>query len=371
MIDVSWRRQLLLACKYPQATGNFLIDKIFYRGKQKPFPRIINCFITEKCNFNCPMCHVKESRFNRMGELSFNDLKKIFDEAKNFFSAFQLTGGEPLLHADVAKMIDYLTKNGMVKGVVTNGLLLEEKAEALIKAGLDFLAISLDGPDDKTQFERCRVRNSFEKIQRGIKKVATIRGKNLFPNIRIATVVSHTNLNNFEKILEISEKAGSDQWSISHYFYYYDEIKNKQVLFARKYNMGLDVWGEYLGKNKEFFDCRERKLLEKKLGKILEFKKKNKSQVKITLPICLDVENYYKGIFPRKDSVCTSPYNQIFIRGNGDIEMCQGYILGNIKKNTILEAWQGDKAKHFREIFAIHKVMPACFRCCALEVKFK
>lgn len=371
MISLSPRQKIILALKYPKATRNFFWDRLFYRRKAVPFPRLVNCFVTERCNFNCPMCHVKESRQRKMAELSFRALKKVFDEAGKFSPSFQLAGGEPLLHSELIKIIRYLTERKIVKGVVTNGLLLEEKAEELVSSGLDFLGISLDGPDEATQYRRGYVKGSFAKIVRGIKKVIKVRGERLFPNIRIATVISPINLDNYDWILKLAERLRVDQWSLSHYFYYFREIKNLQEKFAEKYQMGKDVWGDYLGEKKELFNQPEREQIKQKWAKISRLITEGKNKTRITFQEKVDIDQYYTGVFPSKKSVCTSPYQQIFIRGNGDVEICQGYLLGNIKKESILDIWHNQRSKHFRQVFEKVGVMPACFRCCALDIKFE
>lgn len=370
MIDLDLKRKIILGLKYPNTATNFLSDKIFYRDKETPYPRLINCFITERCNFNCPMCHVRESRMKKMANLSFADLRPVFIESAKFSSSFQLTGGEPLLHPELISMIRFLTENHLIKGIVTNGLLLEDLAEELVNSGLDFLAVSLDGPNEETQFKRGYVKNSFAKIERGIKKIIKARGGRLFPNIRVATVVSEINLGNFEKILSIAEEWKVDQWSFSHFFYYPNTVKMMQRTFAEEYDMGEDVWGEPLKKGVEWFDKKQREIVKNKFLEILNYRNSGKCKVRISLPPNVDIDKYYSGAFPSQNSVCTSPYNQIFIRGNGDVEMCQGYILGNIKKDKISDIWRGGKAEHFREVFSKVGVMPACFRCCALDIKF-
>jgi len=368
MAQLNLKKQLYLAKKYPKTAINTLIDPVFYHKKATPFPRLINCFITERCNFNCPMCHVKNSRLEHLQELSLNDLKKFFKQISPYSPSVSLAGGEPLMHPDIIKIIKYLNHQKIVKGMVTNGLLLEEMASDLISSGLDFLAISLDGPDEKTQYKRGLVKNSFPKIINGIKKIIELRGKNPFPNIRIATVISKANIKNFDKIYQIAKELGVDEWSISHHFYYYDKIKQQQKKFGDKNNFGTDVWGEYNGQNKEFFNQEERKIIKEKLAHIQELSKTSK--VKITMPTSFDIKNFYTGTIPKKTSTCTAPFNQIFLRGNGDIEICHGYILGNIKDDKIINIWTGQKTTRFQQYIKKHKTIPACFRCCSLNPKF-
>lgn len=370
MIDISLTKKIILALKYPRTARQLLIDRWFYPNRPALYPGLINVFMTEKCNYNCQMCHLKESRQRVNQELPFEDFCRIADESSKHAPAFQLTGGEPFLYSRLEEAVYYLTQKRLVKGIVTNGFLLEEKAEELVENGLDFLAVSLDGPDEKTQYKRGKVRGGFAKIVSGISKVIKIRGKRAFPNIRIATVISKNNLYNFEKIFSLAVDLQVDQWSLGHYFYYPKEIKTRQEIFAKKFKMGKDVWGEPLNKGSELFTCEQREMIKNKYKKIIAYRQSEKCKVRISFQPDIDIDKYYLGCYPSGNSVCTSPNNQIFIRGNGNIEMCQGYILGNINKDNIKNIWHNEKAKHFRKVFSKVGVMPACFRCCALNIKF-
>lgn len=368
MPKINLNKQLALILKSPRTAQNIILDKVFYKNSPSPFPRLINIFTTEACNFNCPMCHVKSSRVKNMSQILFKDLKRIIDESIQYSPSFQLTGGEPLMHPHIFKIIKYISDRKMISGLVTNGLLLEKYAQDIIDSGLDFLAISLDGPDENTQYQRGYVKYSFGHIIKGIKKIIKLR-KGHMPNIRLATVISKFNLSNFDQIYNLAIKLKVDQWSLSHHFFYNKNIKTKQLQFSKKFKMGTDVWGEYIGNKKEFFTKEERQNLKSKLNTLnRQIIKSRKIKSNIISPST--IKPYYTDTYPSQQSSCISPLRQIFIRGNGDVEMCQGYILGNIKKNRLKSIWVNSRAQHFRKIFRSHPIMPACFRCCALNIKF-
>lgn len=370
MANLNIKKKIKLALKYPLTAKHTVFDKFLYENKATPFPRLINCFITERCNFNCPMCHVAASRFKNMNELSLEYLKKFFDNIAKFSPSISLAGGEPLMHPEIIDIIKYLDQKKMVKGLVTNGLLLEKMAPDLINSGLDFLAISLDGPDESTQYQRGLVKNSFPQIIKGIKKIIELRGDKTFPNIRIATVISKANIANFDQIYQVIKDLGVDEWSISHHFYFYDKIKQQQSKFSQKTKFGNDVWGEYNGTKKVLFNVKERLIISQKLKEIQSLINSHKSKVKITMPNSMDVKNFYTGTFPKKESTCTSPFNQVFLRGNGDIEMCHGYILGNIKDSSLFDIWKNKRTTKFQKYIQKNKIIPACFRCCSLNPIF-
>lgn len=105
--------------------------------------------VTERCNFRCQYC-MPEKPFSWVPNenlLSFEDLFKFIkvaiDEGVN---KIRITGGEPLLRADLDKFIAmiYNYKNDIDLALTTNGYLLPETAKALKDAGLKRVNISLD-----------------------------------------------------------------------------------------------------------------------------------------------------------------------------------------------------------------------------------
>lgn len=302
--------------------------------------------------------------------MPYSKLAPFFDQIAPHSPSISLAGGEPLLHPEIIKIINHLTRQKMAKGLVTNGLLLEKMAPELITSGLDFLAVSLDGPDESTQYQRGLVKNSFAQIIKGIEKIIRLRDKNILPNIRLATVISKANLENFDQIFDIAQSLGVDQWSISHHFYYYDTIKKQQEELSQTKNFGSDVWGEDNGSNKIYFDNCQRQLISQKFNTIKQKIITSHTKLRVSFPSTPDIDSFYTGKFPSSQSKCTSPFNQIYLRGNGDVEMCHGYILGNIQTNTLDHIWHGQKTKRFQKYIKKNRLIPACFRCCSLNPTF-
>lgn len=370
MPNIDLKKKFVLARKSPLTALNTVLDPVLYHRHPTPFPRLINLFVTESCNFNCPMCHVKSSRLQRKKtQISLDNLKPLIDESSPFQPSFQLAGGEPLLHPQIFKIIKYISDKKMISGLVTNGLLLEKYAQDIIDSDLDFLAVSLDGPDETTQYQRGFVKNSFTQIIKGIKKIIRLKKNSHLPNIRLATVISKNNLNNFDQIFSLAQNLRIDQWSLSHHFFYNQNIQKTQNKFSRQHHLGADIWGEYIGNRKEFFTPKQRQTLKLKLKKLNQNIKTAKN-IKTNIIPPATVDPYYTQTPPSTRSSCLSPYRQVFIRGNGDVEMCQGYILGNIKGQKLKDIWTSSKASHFRHVFSSNPIMPSCFRCCALDIKF-
>src|SRR5579862_7829502 len=113
--------------------------------------------VTDRCNFRCVYCMPKEVygreyRFLERRELlSFEEIARI---AQTFVSLgvekLRITGGEPLVRRDLERLIELLAPLGVDLTLTTNGSLLPAKAEALAKAGLRRITVSLDSLDDAT-----------------------------------------------------------------------------------------------------------------------------------------------------------------------------------------------------------------------------
>lgn len=120
--------------------------------------RDLRISVTDRCNFRCPYCMPAEIYGERYEFLPRNELL-TFEEIARLARIFaglgvtkaRLTGGEPLIRADVARLIEMLTSISELEDLTltTNGYLLERYAQELKSAGLDRITVSLDSLDDK------------------------------------------------------------------------------------------------------------------------------------------------------------------------------------------------------------------------------
>ena len=118
--------------------------------------RDLRISVMDRCNFRCPYCMPREQyhesyRFLRTSErLSFEEIVRL----SRLFVALgvrklRLTGGEPLLRANLPDLVGDLTSIPGVEDVAltTNGVLLARHAAELKAAGLNRITVSLDSLD--------------------------------------------------------------------------------------------------------------------------------------------------------------------------------------------------------------------------------
>ena len=125
---------------------------------------------TSFCNLKCPMCTSKDIPEDKTGYMDWDLYKKIIDEAKGYvFDINLFIGGESLFHKRLPDMIRYAKDNGIGTRLSTNATVLtKDKTKALIDAGLDFIIFSFDGYE-KEAYEKIRVNANFEKTLGNIK----------------------------------------------------------------------------------------------------------------------------------------------------------------------------------------------------------
>ncbi len=112
-----------------------------------------------------------KGRSRREGRLSLPDLLRIVDAIDRTapLTKIRITGGEPLLHEDLPRIIAGLREAlpRVELAVTTNGARLAEKARALRAAGLDRLNISLDSVETGS-FRRITGTGDLDSVLRGI-----------------------------------------------------------------------------------------------------------------------------------------------------------------------------------------------------------
>jgi len=140
---------------------------------------------TRYCNFKCFYCmHATRGEKNGALEKTGLDIKhmpfsvyeKILDQLSRFpqrIKRIVFSGlGEPLIYPELPKMVEYAKKADIFERVdiITNASILSrEKSDALIKAGLSRILISLQGLSSKKYSEVCGVSQDINELVENIR----------------------------------------------------------------------------------------------------------------------------------------------------------------------------------------------------------
>jgi GTP 3',8-cyclase len=143
--------------------------------------RAMRISVTDRCNLRCPYCMPREAFgsdfqfMNRSELLSFEEITRVVRSMTAAgVSKVRLTGGEPLLRPGLERLIEMLAA---VEGVndlalTTNGTALAQRADALARAGLGRVTVSLDALEERafrsmsdTRFPLARVLHGIDAAQ--------------------------------------------------------------------------------------------------------------------------------------------------------------------------------------------------------------
>ncbi|MBI2072080.1 MAG: radical SAM protein [Gemmatimonadetes bacterium] len=116
-------------------------------------PHVVAWNLTRRCNLECAHCYISAGpEESAASELTGEEFRRIAEEilALNPAPLFILSGGEPLLRADLPELARFATERGATVVVGTNGTLLtDERITELKDAGVTGVAVSVDSLEPK------------------------------------------------------------------------------------------------------------------------------------------------------------------------------------------------------------------------------
>jgi len=179
---------------------------------QRLVPAVCDVSVTNMCNATCNFCSyahdkgiVKDRRWVDRDRL--REAMAILHRRGVRYINYQ--GGEPLLHPKIDLMVSDARDNGLQPAMITNGWLLPEKIERVVKAGLGTLLVSLDSDSVAKHEENRGLKGVCERIRKGV-KIARDNG------VTAISVVTVNHLVNFEKLPELLKDLGFDAVSFSY-----------------------------------------------------------------------------------------------------------------------------------------------------------
>ncbi len=265
--------------------------------KLRKFPHLVQPEITNACNANCIMCP-QEEMTRKIGEMDFNLYRKIIDECSKNRARVKticpFLNGEPLLNHRLKDHISYAKEKNRKAEVIiyTNASLLDEKrALELMDSGLDKMFISFDGCTKET-YERIRQNLDFEIVNNNVLRFFQLKKqlKRKKPQVDLS-------------IIEMEETKRETEKFITKWKPLADSVTVKD----------FSNWG----------------------GKFSE--KDQKKELKI--------ERY----------PCPRLWFHLVILRDGNVAICcldydGKFILGNVKKNSIREIWNGEVINNYRSL---------------------
>jgi cyclic pyranopterin phosphate synthase len=168
--------------------------------------------------------------------LSFEEISRfVHIAAKLGITRVRLTGGEPLLRKELARLVRMLVEVPGIEdiGATTNGILLAEQAMPLRDAGLQRLNVSLDTLDPQ-RFRELTRRDGLERVLAGLAaakragftpikvNAVAIRG---FAELDVVPLARYCRDNGFELRFIEYMPIGADAWERGRVFFAHEILE--------------------------------------------------------------------------------------------------------------------------------------------------
>jgi radical SAM protein with 4Fe4S-binding SPASM domain len=129
--------------------------------------------LTGRCNLSCRHCYAEANSASPGGkreELNTRETKRVIDDLAGLeVLVLILSGGEPMLRADLYELAGYAQEKGISCALSTNGSLIDEaQVRNISESGIGYVGISIDGAQDRHDEFRGR-KGAYEASLRGIR----------------------------------------------------------------------------------------------------------------------------------------------------------------------------------------------------------
>lgn len=367
-----------------------------------PPPSFVQLRVTNLCNFRCRMCGQwgDTGTFREDGtgqalasdgeeerarvrdlvgakrQLALADWTCLLDEVAPGDPVITLFGGEPLLYPDLVPLVREVKVRGLVCTLITNGARLEEAADGLVEAGIDSIAVSIDGPPAVHDGIR-RHPGSFKRAAEGVRAVARRRREAgaAAPMLLAILPVTELNVGTIPEALEALRELPFDAVNVGLRWFVgsrtgaeYEQVMSRDLgasgsswkgfefdgpAFAASRGPELTVVSRFLA------GLRRRRILDSALGR---------PWVSFVPDIpASGLARYFAD--PKETfghDLCPVAWYFAQVEPDGTVCFCgdfPDYVLGNVNQSSFDEIWRGERARTFREKLA-KEPLPVCSRCC-------
>lgn len=280
---------------------------------------------TTACNLRCPECPSGLRAFSRpTGNLKADFFKKTIDELyKDLMYLIFYFQGEPYINPSFLDMVNYAHKKNIYTITSTNGHFLnDDNAKKTIESGLDRIIISVDGTTQEI-YEQYRKEGNLKNVLRGAENLVRWKEKLgvKHPHTIFQFLVVKPNEHQIPEIYRLAKEIGIDEVKLKTAQIYDYENGNSLIPTIEKYaRYQKQDDGTYKAKNALLNQC---------------WKLWHSCVITwdgIVVPCCFDKDAEFR--------------------------------LGDLKKSTFKELWQGEEYQKFRnQILKGRNQIEICTNC--------
>ncbi len=193
-------------------------------------PTTLLAELTHRCPLHCPYCSNPIDLARAQSELSTEDWKRVFTQAREL-GALQLglSGGEPLIRRDLEELVVHAKSLGFYQTLVTSAIgLTRERAVRLKEAGLEHVQISFQD-SEKEIAEKIAGTRSWDAKHQAAQWI-----KELDFAFSVNVVLHRANLDHLAEIIDMAGALGADRIELANTQYYGWAVLNRESLMPTR-----------------------------------------------------------------------------------------------------------------------------------------
>jgi heme b synthase len=173
---------------------------------EKHLPHLIAWEVTRSCMLACKHCRAAAKPVPYSDELSTEECRKLLDNIASFSRPIIiLTGGEPMLRADIYEIAAYACRLGLPVVMAPCGMLINDVTAAkIVESGVRRISISLDGVTAEAHDAFRGVKGAFEGAMRGIEAA-----KRAGLDFQVNTTITKDNVGQLPDMVELARRLGA------------------------------------------------------------------------------------------------------------------------------------------------------------------
>lgn len=345
-------------------SASILLDARRRSGRSLP-PRGITLRLTLRCNLRCKMCRFTNQgqaadSHQRLPSLPYPTATRVAAQASTLGVHLALSGGEPLLYEHLPAVIASANGNGSTCGLITNGVLLEQRATELALSPPDLIVLSILGPpavhDEITGLE-----GAFSRAAAGVRALRRALDGKRGTAVVLNCTISSRNVGRLHDLLDAVRDWPVDAVNVQHlWFTTPDMLRGHQKQFGWLFDPCFcetaDAGAGHV----------EGRALAQELASLRAAGWPFAVHVFPDLS-SNEVQHYYDDpetpLGPRR-ALCAWRFCEV--GPTGDVSPCQGYTTGNVEEASLAEIWNGAPLRAFRRALLQAGRFPICARCCGL-----
>jgi cyclic pyranopterin phosphate synthase len=279
----------------------------------RPEPREIFLTLTANCNLRCKGCRYGRD-FMPGAQLPLELVREVLEDCKACdFELIRLYGGEPLMHKEIAQIVEHCARLRLSTFLTTNGILLKNKIDDLYAAGLRRVSVGFYGvgADYDAYVQR---KDRFAQLEESIAYVRSRYGERISLQLNWLMMRPTCNLDSVRRTWEFAERY-------------------RMPIFINLIHYSLPYFSE--GQDGELqFSAGDRPAIEAVVAELLRLRERRPELLPMSPTVIRSIPDWLvKGPAMR---VPCDRHRLIWVGADGTVQMCYvQFKLGNLHEKRL------------------------------------